>query len=86
MAKATIREKLIEQLLAEGQSEVAPRSRKTSSKYVTFTTDQPGVFYFVGKAGALRKGRCVTESISLEGAIRDKVIARWDAAHAKGVK
>ena len=85
MAKATIREKLIEQLLLT-QSEVAPRSRKTTAKYVTFTSNDPGVFYFVGKAGALRKGKTVTESYSLEGTVRDRLIAAWDAAHAKGVR
>ena len=85
MAKATIRTKLIEQLLANGHVEVAPTHRvHTTPKYVVF--DVPGrldFFYFVGKAGALRAGRIISDSASLDGPARDRLIQAWDYAHAK---
>lgn len=85
MAKATIRQKLIEQLIAEGHTEVQPKRRTGSTpNYVTFDIPgSPDQFYFVGKAGALRKGRTASESISLEGPARDILVQRWDVAHAK---
>lgn len=85
MAKATIRTKLIEQLIAEGHTEVQPKRRTGSTpKYVTFDIPgQPGTFYFVGKAGALRKGRTSSGSASMEGIVRDRLVQRWDVAHDK---
>ena len=87
MAKATIHTKLVEQLLANGHSEVAPTRRTGSTpKYITFNipndTTTPTQFLFVGKAGALRRGRCSTESTPVENT-KARLIAQWDAAHTK---
>ena len=82
-AKITQRTKIVEQLFANGHRTVLSRS----AKYQVFNV--PGeaeTFLFVGRSGALRKGRTVTESHSLEGTVRNRIIARWDAAHAKGSK
>jgi hypothetical protein len=81
MAKATIRTKLIEQLEAEGHSMVFPVHPRSTPKYLKFTIPGVDQFYFVGKAGGLRKGRCSSESVSMEGTVRDRLLARWDAAH-----
>jgi hypothetical protein len=85
--KVTLHTKLIEQLLATGHSEVVPKFRvRSTPKYVTFTTTpyprMPEVFLYVGKAGALRRGRTVTESIPAEK-MKAELLAQWDAAHPK---
>lgn len=58
-------EKVIAYLLAKGSVELPSRS----AKYRTFTRfdRQSDKLYFVGKAGALRTGTCVSNSISVTG-------------------
>jgi hypothetical protein len=63
MKKQTKAERIAEYLIkTKGAAEVTSRSRK----YRTFTRpDIPGTFFFVGKAGALRTGKNVSDSYSL---------------------
>lgn len=63
----TKQEKICQILAAKGLTEV----RGKSAKYRTFARkDRVGEFYFVGKNGALRTGRNVSDSISLTGVIK----------------
>lgn len=87
--KATIKEKLIEQLLANGHTEQVPRLRHTTPKYVTFDIpNDPDLrygniyFLFVGKAGALRRGRIASDSMPDDG-LKANLLAQWDAKHPK---
>lgn len=58
MAK-TIAERLISALTSRGAHIVPSRS----GKVITLTRPhKPGTFYFVGKAGSLRKGTCYSKS------------------------
>lgn len=55
-------EKIINYLIENGCKEV----KTTSSKYRKFSLPKfPDIFYFVGKNGALRKGKNISESFSL---------------------
>lgn len=63
MARKTQVEKVVEQLEEKGAVEVLP---SRSRKYRQFSVpEQPGYYYFVGKMGAVRKGRTVSEARSL---------------------
>ena len=61
MPKPTKAEKVIAYLKSCGCSEVTSKSRK----YRTFTRPGREGFYYVGKCGALRAGKTVSDSISL---------------------
>ena len=65
MAKQTIQQRLIAALKAEGYAEIQSNSRK----YVTMSNGS-SLLYFVGKAGALRRGTCATKSIPVDGTKR----------------
>lgn len=54
----TIKQRLIAGLTARGFRQVPSKSRK----FETFTKDSEN-FYFVGKSGALRRGRTCTASV-----------------------
>lgn len=57
----TIREKLVAGLTKRGSQVVDNRSKK----YVSLSVPgEPDHFYFVGKAGALRSGRTIADSVS----------------------
>lgn len=77
--KVTIENKLCEHLISLGYRTVLSRSKK----YSVYTSSTPDEFYFVGRGGALRKGRTATESFSLEGATKDHFLKQWEAAHSK---
>ena len=63
MAKQTIAQRLIAVLEKHGCERVTART----NKYTVLTRPaKPGNFYFVGKAGALRTGKTVSSSISIE--------------------
>lgn len=55
---------IIAGLKASGHTEVTAQHR--TKKYRVFTSQEPGKFCYVGKAGALRKGSTVTDSISID--------------------
>jgi len=63
---ATTKSLILKWLEDEGFEEVegTPRYRK-------FRTNDDGIFWFVGKAGALRKGRSVAASRSLTHLVRN---------------
>ena len=87
MAKATIHDKLFEQMLVEGYSQLPPRQRHSTPKYQTFAIPvqhdlAPELRLFLGKAGALRLGRTASESIPAEN-LKARLLAEWDAAHPK---
>lgn len=57
----TYQERLCAGLLAMGFQPNANRS----GKYIAFTANTKGDYYFVGPAGALRFGRCSSASFSI---------------------
>ena len=57
----TLRDKVIERLKAKGCRELPSNSRK----YRKFTHPVQGNYYWVGKAGALRSGKTIGDSVSL---------------------
>ena len=67
MKKETKQQRVVRALLARGMTEIQSKT----SKYRTFVlaTADPQTYFFVGKAGALRKGSCVSKSVSLELAL-----------------
>jgi hypothetical protein len=72
---ATIHDRLVAALRTRGDTMVPDRS----SRYTVFTrtcreTGQKIGFYFVGRAGALRVGRTVTESIPVPAAVRARLL------------
>jgi hypothetical protein len=72
---ATIHDRLVAALTARGETLVPGRS----TKYTVLTrtkrdTGESLGFYFVGRAGALRVGRKVTESIPVSEAIKKKLL------------
>lgn len=60
MAKQTRQEAICNKILAKGLKEVKGKS----TKYRTFKREN-GEFYFVGKNGALRTGKSVSDSFSI---------------------
>ena len=71
---ATIREKLIAVLTAQGYQKV----NGGSHKYVTLA--HPGVansFLFVGKSGALRQGECASRSHSVD-ALKKSILSDYE--------
>jgi hypothetical protein len=72
---ATIHDRLVAALTARGETLVPGRS----TKYTVLTrtkrdTGESLGFYFVGRAGALRIGRKVTESIPLSEMIKKRLL------------
>jgi hypothetical protein len=71
MAKLTLQQRLIDALIASGRgTPVASRSRK----YVTLKRPDGG-FYFVGKAGALRFGKTVSDSMAAPDEFKQRLLA-----------
>jgi hypothetical protein len=67
-------EKLVRALIQMGAKEIP----STSRKYRTFTRlDEQAGSYFIGKAGALRTGRCVSNSVSLERFVPELLSKRF---------
>ena len=76
----TLTDKVI-RFLIEGIDMVEIQSK--SSKYRTFINPtKQNYFYFVGKAGAIREGRTISNSRSLTDIIHAK-IKPWESAHNK---
>ncbi len=59
-------EKTIDWLISKGYKEI----QSNSKKYRKFTHTKPDRFFFVGKHGALRVGRNISESISITDRIQ----------------
>ena len=73
----TIKDKLFEVLTSMGSQVVLA----TSKKYQKLTVPgEPEMFYWLGKAGALRKGRTVSESYSMEP-LRTRLLVEWTKTH-----
>lgn len=70
MPKGT-RKAIIDGLLALGWQVVPSRT----SKYVTFQHADEEMLLYVGKSGALRKGRTISSSVSLTGFRWAKAVA-----------
>jgi len=60
MPKPTLQQRLVDALIATGSGTIVP---SRSGKYVTLKRPDGG-FYFVGRAGALRFGKTVTDSMA----------------------
>lgn len=72
MAKQTLQARIIDALEALGCKRVEGKTRR----YVVLTKMRDEGFYFVGKNGALRAGKNVTSSVSLQGMLSlDKLFA-----------
>ena len=65
----TLRERFVTALTARGHKRVDART----GKYLVFTSRIPDNFYFVGRSGALRFGRCATASVP----VSDRHKACW---------
>lgn len=61
MAKLTLQERIVAKMLEMGYQELISPSKK----YRKFTSDKPDRFYWVGKMGAVRKGKTSTNSLSV---------------------
>lgn len=57
-------EQIVQFLESRGLKEVTAQHR--TRKYRVFASREPGIFYYVGKAAALRKGRSIADSISID--------------------
>jgi len=80
MAKQTLQARIIEALETLGCKRVEGKT----SRYIVLTKMCDEGFYFVGKNGALRAGKNVTSSVSLQGweavagsARRWRLVCRW---------
>jgi hypothetical protein len=72
---ATIHDRLVAALIARGESLVPKRSTKyTALTRTKRDTGESLGFYFVGRAGALRVGRKVTESIPVSEGIKKRLL------------
>ncbi len=60
MPKLTLQQRLVDALVATGRGALVP---SRSRKYVTLERPD-GSFFYVGKAGALRYGNTVSESMA----------------------
>lgn len=77
----TRREIIVEYLKQQGVRQIQP---SRSYKYLQFETPK-GTTYWVGKAGAVRRGRTVTGSVSLTGFFNiKKLAARIQGGMASG--
>lgn len=74
----TQREKLISALARRGYRQVASRT----TKYVVMTKDHCS-FYFIGKAGALQKGRTASDSYSMENLRLSLLAEKVEEDHTK---
>lgn len=71
MPKPTLQQRLVEALVASGRgTPVESRSRK----YITLKRPD-GRFFYVGKAGALRFGRTVSESMAAPDEFKQRLLA-----------
>ena len=71
MAKPTLQQRLVDALIASGRgTPVTSRSRK----YITLKRPDGG-FYFVGKAGALRFGKTVSDSMAAPDEFKQRLLA-----------
>ena len=71
MAKFTIQQSLVDALIASGRgTPVTSRSRK----YVTLKRPD-GTFFYVGKAGALRFGKSVSDSMAAPDDFKKRLLA-----------
>ena len=72
MAKQTLQARIVEALETLGCKHVEGRS----NRYIVMNKMNDEGFYFIGKNGALRSGKNVTSSVSLQGIISlDKLFA-----------
>jgi hypothetical protein len=70
----TLAERYAEALTALGLTEVTANQR--SRRYRCFTSSHPALFYYIGKAGSLRIGRCRTESRPVSDRVKRDLLAR----------
>ena len=71
MPKPTLQQRLVEALVASGRgTPVESRSRK----YITLQRPD-GRFFYVGKAGALRFGKTVSDSMAAPDEFKQRLLA-----------
>jgi hypothetical protein len=76
MAKPTLQQRLVDALVASGRgTPVESRSRK----YLTLKRPD-GSFFYVGKAGALRFGKSVSDSMAAPDEFKQRLLAETNTA------
>jgi hypothetical protein len=70
----TLQNKYAAVLLARGMCEVTTTSRK----FRKFSR-QEGGYYFLGKAGSLRVGKTMTDSIPVSNQFKNDLLAAWQS-------
>lgn len=76
MAKTRLEDKFTEALMTRGHRY---KGYTRNRRYQILTGDAPDTFYFIGRAGAVRIGRTVTESEACTQAFKDQLLADYDA-------
>lgn len=71
MPKPTLQQRLVDALIASGRG---TPTESRSRKYVTLKRPDGG-FYFVGKAGALRFGKTVSDSMAAPDEFKQRLLA-----------
>ena len=70
MPKPTLQQRLVDALIATGRGTTVP---SRSRKYVTLQRPD-GSFFYVGKAGALRFGKTVTDSMAAPDEFKQRLL------------
>ncbi len=71
MPKPTLQQRLVEALVASGRAAVI---ESRSRKYITLQRPD-GRFFYVGKAGALRFGKTVSDSMAAPDDFKQRLLA-----------
>ena len=71
MAKPTLQQRLVDALVASGRGAVI---ESRSRKYITLKRPD-GKFFYVGKAGALRFGKTVSDSMAAPDEFKQRLLA-----------
>jgi hypothetical protein len=75
MPKLTLQQRLVDAQVATGRGTIVP---SRSRRYVTLQRPD-GSYFYVGKAGALRFGKSVTDSVAAPDDFRRRLLA--DVGH-----
>ena len=74
MPKSTLRQRLVEALIATGRGTIVP---SRSRKYVTLKRPD-GSYFYVGKAGALRFGKTGSDSVAAPDDFKRRLLAETE--------
>lgn len=74
MPKTTLQQRLVDALVATGRGTIVP---SRSRKYITLERPDKSFFY-VGRNGALRFGRTVTDSVAAPEDFKQRLLAETE--------